>query len=897
VTLARAAIRIYALAVRAFPPAHRAAYAAEMVDAFDREFAAQLRTHGRWRAVQFVLAAWLDGVSTGLGERRRTRDKARRLAGSPGVSGLDVKLALRMLVRFPGLSIAGGLALAIAIGVGAGWYALTGAIFRPVLPLDEGERVVAVEMHNSASSRTEFRLLHDFLGWRRDVRSIVDLGAYRPLERNLILGDGRGELVTVAETTASAFTLTRVPPLLGRPLLEADEQLSAPPVVVIGYSGWRQWFDGDPDVIGRTLQVGRVISTVVGVMPEGFAFPVNHRLWVPLRLRPGYAPLEGPAIRTFGRLAEGATLRQAQSEISALAGRTAAASPETHQHLRPHLLAYGAEYLGEGAWLQYAMLHVPVLLVLVVACVSVGTLTYARAATREAEFALRYALGASRGRIITQLFVEALVLAVLAAVGGLTAASAGLRWFFALLSQEGQGLPFWIDPRLTFTTALYAAVLAVASAALFGVLPALKATGARVQTQLKNLGAGGSTLRFGRVWTAVMIAQVALTVVCIPRAMGFVEEAMRDHVIRKRFPAGKYLAVRIEVDREPMPASESAESAFAARFEQMYLELERRVAEVSGVLAVTFGDRLPGMGAEVRGAEVEASPGAELIQVRSLWTAAVGPGYFEAFEKPILSGRGFHDGDHAAGARTALVNEAFARRYSSRTGASPVGRRLRFAASDPASPEPWLEIVGMVRDIGMTPTDFGEAPYVYRAASPATASPLMMGVRTAGDPLSLAPRVRTIAADLDAGLRVKSAQSLDELVWEEDEPHLITSGAIAVVVGLGLFLSAVGIFSLMSVSVARRTREIGLRSALGASQSRVLAGVFSHALVLVGSGVAAGNLLWLLVVTVAGDLGLGRVVRDLATTSAVMLIVGLLACVHPARRALRIQPVDALKEA
>ena len=302
--LGRAATRIYILALRAFPPAHRAAYAAEMADTFTRELAARAQARAVWGAPRFVVAACLDAVSAGLGERRRLRERRRRSAGSRArlaVSGLDVKLGLRMLIRFPGLSIAGGLALAIAIGIGAAWYDLTGDQLRPRLPLPEGDRIVEVEMHNSASNRTEFRVLHDVLTWRRDLRSIEDLGAYRTIERNLILGDAHPELVTAAETTASAFTLARVPPLLGRPLLDADEQPGAAAVVVIGYAVWQRKFGGAADVLGRSLQLGKITSTVVGVMPESFGFPINHRLWVPLRLQPsGYAPLEGPGIRVFG---------------------------------------------------------------------------------------------------------------------------------------------------------------------------------------------------------------------------------------------------------------------------------------------------------------------------------------------------------------------------------------------------------------------------------------------------------------------------------------------------------------------------------------------------------------------------------------------------------------------
>jgi len=273
---------------------------------------------------------------------------------------------------------------------------------------------------------------------------------------------------------------------------------------------------------------------------------------------------------------------------------------------------------------------------------------------------------------------------------------------------------------------------------------------------------------------------------------------------------------------------------------------------------------------------------------------SVGPRYFETFDAPILAGRDFHEGDRTDGARTVLVNEAFARRFMD--GASPVGRRLRYPSADPAAPGPWFEIVGMVRDIGMTPTDLGEAPYVFRPVTPATAYPLVMGVRMASDPTALVPELRTIAASVDPGLRLDDLRSLDDLAWRVDVPQMALAGTFAGVVGLGLFLSAAGIFSLMSVSVARRTREIGLRSALGASRTRLIADILSRSLVLLGSGIAAGNVVLILFVWLEPEVELAYVAVPLLTTSAVILAVGLLACVEPARRALRIHPTDALRE-
>jgi predicted permease len=632
------------------------------------------------------------------------------------------------------------------------------------------------------------------------------------------------------------------------------------------------------------------VRTIVGVMPQGFAFPVNHRLWIPLQLQPaGYAPFEGPSVQVFGRLAPGVTMEQANAEIRALTERIAAASPQTHQHLRPRVLAYAAEF--DRTWIELSLTHLPIVLVLIVACTSVGTLIYARTATRDAEIATRYALGASRRRIIGQLFIEALVLSSIAAIVGLAVANWVLEWGFNVYLAGDYVPPFWIEPGLGASTVIYAAVLTITGAAILGILPGIKATGVNVQAQLRNLGSGGSTLQFGRVWTAAMILQVALTVICIPVAMEIAEEALRDRGIRSRFPSEQYLAARIAMDRETaVPGGDAA--ALRGRLEQTYQELVSRLAREPGVVAVTFGDRLPGMSPFVRDAEVERPAGGAPFSI-DLWTSSVGPGYFEAFGKKMVAGRAFHDGDRAESASTALVNEAFARRY----GANPIGRRVRFLGEDPAKPGPWLEIVGIVEDEGMTPTDHGEAPYVYRAVSAATASPMVIGLRTTVDAASLAPRLRSLAVNLDPGLRIEEMRTLDDFVWREEAPNLIFTGGGAAAVGLGLLLSAVAIFSLMSVTVARRTREIGLRSALGASPGALLGGLFRRVFVLIATGIAAGNLPIILLAMLSDDLDLFNIAHAVLITPAMILTAGLLACVGPARRALRISPSDALRDA
>ena len=589
----------------------------------------------------------------------------------------DYKLGLRMLLKYPGLTLAGGLALAIAIGIGAGWYDLSGKFLAPTIPLPEGDRLVLIETHNTLTNEPEPRVVRDFLEWRRELRTIEDLGAYRTDTRNLVVGDAAPEQIQLAELTAAAFVTARVPPLIGRALLDSDEIPGAPGVVVLGYDVWQRALGGRQDVLGSVVTLGDTPATVIGVMPKDFAYPVNHDAWTPLSFRASYDALEGGAIDVIGRLAPGASREQANAELRVFGERTAAASPATHEHLRPK-----AWRLGEGpdvpdSIAQFAMRNLPVLLVLMIACMSVGTLVYARTATREGEIAVRSALGASRARIIGQLFVEAFVLASVAAAVGLIAADRALRWGIETVS-DTRGAPFWMTPGLELSTILYALGLAVVSAAMLSFLPALKVTRARLQPHLANLGSGGATLRFGAVWTGAMIVQVALTAIGIPVAMETASQAMLKLRIRAEFPSREYLAARIDLDRA---FEGETTKAFEARRAQTFAELERRIAQEPGVVAVTFADRALGSWATTRFAEVESSPGAGPAYDDGLWTSAVGPGFFEAIDRPIVAGRAFHAGDWNPGARTVIVNEAFARAFLRDAGiASPIGARLRYPA-------------------------------------------------------------------------------------------------------------------------------------------------------------------------------------------------------------------------
>ena len=773
----------------------------------------------------------------------------------------------------------------------------------PRIPLPEGDRIVEIKTQDSRTNEPELRVLHDFQEWQRELRTIEDLGAYRTDTRNLIVGSAAPLPIQIAEVTAVAFATARVPPLLGRGLVNSDQLPGAPGVVVLGYDVWQRSLQGRADVLGLVVRLGGTPATVIGVMPEGFGYPFNHDAWAPLVLGASYQALEGAPISVIGRLAPGTSLEQANAEVRAFGQRTSAALPATHEHLLPAVTRLGeaTDFLDGTA---LAARNLPVLLVLMIACMSVGTLVYARTATREGEIAIRTALGAGRARIIGQLFVEALVLASVSAAIGLLAVDRALRWGIESVNRGRGGAPFWMAPGLDLSTVLYAGGLAVVSAVMLSVLPALRVTRARVQPHLANLGTGRATLRFGRVWMGAMVAQVALTAMGIPAAMESASQTMRKVRIREHFPSREYLSARIDLDR---PFEEETTAGLEERRTVTFAALARRLEQEPGVVAVVFADRVPGAGGTRRFVTVEPSGGGTSVYDDTILTSAVTPRFFDAFDRPILAGRPFHTGDSSPTARTVIVNEAFARAFArdARAG-SPIGARLRYPASsavtDTSATEPWFEIVGVVRDFDVDPDDKGnEQPCVFHAATAGAMSPLLMSVRTHGSPAALAARLPVIATMVDPRILVPDAQPMAD--WIRDVFLIVFLGVEVAVTALVLFLSALGIFSLASVSVSRRTREIGLRVSLGATPRQILTGILAQAMVLMAGGIVAGAALLLLALAFGqGPSGqpsedIALFSRYLGLTSAVMAVASGLACIGPATRALRLNPSDALRDA
>jgi predicted permease len=829
--------------------------------------------------------------------KEEVRD-ARWLGWAPGMS-LDLRLGARMLVKHPALTLVGGLGMAVAIALGAVFHA-SAAVVHATLPFAEGERIVAIESWNVATDDPERRILHDLAAWRA-ASTVREVSAYRDVGRNLIVPGGATEPVPVAEMTASGFRLARVPPLVGRYLLDDDERPGAPSVVVIGHGVWRTHFGGDPGAIGRAVRLGNEVHTVVGVMPDGFAFPVSHRIWVPLRAQPSaHARRKGPDLQAFARLAPGATLQSAQAELTALGRRSAAAFPDTDARLRPRVVPYTAQPSDDMHWWEIPFTRVLLTLLLLVVCVNVAVLVYARTAMRAGEITVRSALGASRARIVAQLFAEALVLAAGAALVGLVVAGFAIRRLDSLAEEVGRqmgGLPFWMHFRLSAGTVLYVAGLAVLAAVVVGVVPALRATGTRLESSLRELG-GGTGMRMGRTWTVLIVAQVAFAVAALPAAVFHAAEFLRYGVAEPGFPAEEYLTAGMMMEADAVPGASARD--VSARFADRQLELARRLREQPEVAGVAFASERPGNGRtariEVRGvaAPPSSAPG------HAVRVSRVDTGFFATFDVATVAGRSFYAGDLASGARGVVVNRSFARDLLG--GGNAVGRLLRYVGEDGSGvgeTGSWFEVVGVVDDLPRNAVQPGEpAARVYHPLAPGAIHPVNVTVRVRGaSPASFTPRLMAIAGTVDPALQLHEVVPLDQALRQLQTGMRMGGLALGLITLSVLLLSAAGIYALMSFTVTRRRREIGIRAALGANPRRILRTVFSRA----ARQLAAGGALGLAIATgidfvTRGELTGGKGIVVLPGVAALMLVVGLLAVMGPSRRGLRIEPMEALRE-
>lgn len=832
---------------------------------------------------------------------------------------MELRLGARMLVRYPGLTVVGGLAMAFAILMGAGVFEVIKRATAPDLPLPEGEGIVGLTYWDSRENERKPTSAYDFLTWREELTTLQDVGAFRLVERNLAVDGGMIEPVMVAEISPAAFRVARVPPLLGRVLVESDEKAGSPPVVVLGYRLWQTRFGGSRAVVGRTVRLGGLSATVAGVMPKGFGFPVDDNLWVPLHSgelarEPGVDP-----VKVFGRLVPGVTLREAQAEVAVLEARRVASFPDRYARLTPQVLPYANSILWlppdlfVHAGIQSINLFAAGLLIVV--CGNVALLMLTRTATREREIVVRTALGATRGRILAQLLLESLLLAGIALVVGLAAANWQMQVLEDMLRAGPERWPFWLNAGLSASTVAYAAVLTLVAAVIVGVLPGWKVIGLGMADRLRMSSAGGGGLGMGKLWTGLVVTQVAATVLF--SAIAYVVHRQAEYLasVETVFPTAKYLSVRVQMEPEGTDAKgagvDAAPKATAQRQQlaAAVLELERQLSVEAGVDGVTVAEQLPLMATPTpRSIEVNGASPMAPKQFPKVSTSTVAANLFTVFQMPLLAGRTFDSRDRSENANTVIVNDVFVERILG--GRNAIGQQIRYhsvAMEDQravAKVGPWLEIIGVVRDLAPASKaplnlDNPVRPRIYHLLNANEGrDPLFLAVRAKGDPELLGPTLRRVAGVVSPKLQLHEIQPLDHAVSEDTRFWRGFANGFLAGNAVVLLLSLACIYSVTSYTVARSKREIGVRVALGAPAPRVLATLFRRPLLQVAGGIGVGCGLLAVLVFARNGVGVAMVKQGVVILGYGIVAMGvcMLACIGPALRALRVDPVEALRD-
>ena len=793
------------------------------------------------------------------------------------------------------------MALAVGLGVTNAGLTLIDALTFSELPYEGGDRFLRIESFASEDGRrvrgaraARFHLLAE------QAESLVYLGGKDHEQLNVIYPSGVLETVTGVVISPDAFEVLPARPLLGRTLVAADGEPGAEPVVVIRESVWRSRFGRGSDVIGMTLEIAGTPRTIVGVLPDSFEFPNSPLVWVPLddRTYGGTPEAMASGIEIFGLRTAASSWELTQAQVTELSRRYEAANPSARE-LRLRVLPYTEPLDAAAMRAGMAAFMAVLILVLLVIASNVGNLLMVRSASRSTELAVRSALGAGRQRLIAQLLVEVGLLVALAAGLGFAASSVGMSWFRTTLDET----PFWIHFSPSPRTAIAAALVALVATVAAGLGPALKATRAASASGLQAGSRGVSGLGLGRFGSTMTVMEMALSVALVGAALVTARGALSSLDPDYGLPEGEILTANLRIQR-PDPPAEFVGDVEAWRTESI-LETRRAALEairkLPGVASVGAVSSLPGDNAGLRATVVDGGGEEAPAAARKAPVASVLPGYLKALGARPLAGRLFEARDLAAGAKAVVVvNQPFVEKFLG--GRQPIGLRIRIvteehheAASREAAPA-WREIVGVVQDLGLRVANPEMAAGFYVPMGPRRSFDL--AIRTRGEAMAFAGSLREAVAAVDPEITLRRVQTLEDVSGSQAFSLSLFGGGLVLLGGTALMLALVGMFAITALTVTQRTREIGIRTALGASPRDIVAVVSRRAMALLLIGAAVGGALGALVLLATRTLDTGLSAGEPWEVPGVALALGLagvLACWFPARRALRISPSEALR--
>jgi len=792
-----------------------------------------------------------------------------------------------MLIKYPTLSTVAILTLGIGLGLSTTVFCVVnGGLFKG-LPFPDASRIVSIVGTNPAQNEPRLPLsAQDLLVWRERQTSFERLGPFAFAPVNLSTEEGRPERWSGALLSVDAFEIIGVQPALGRGFRAADAQPGAEPVMLLGDEVWRQRYASSPSVIGRTIRANGVQRTVIGVMPERFAFPIRESIWLPLVLDAVPAPRgKGPFFPVVAKLKPDVSISQAKTQAATIAAQLASDFPETNRGIGANVVPYAQTALGPEIYaLLFTMLGAGIG-VLLIACVNVSNLLVARASLRRREVAVRMALGAGHARVIRQHLTEVLVLAAAGGIIGVILSVFGMRWFTSAMTEPP---PFWITFELDYRVLLFVLGVIVLASLFAGTLPAMHASRVTAGSALKDDSRSSTSARLGKFSAGLVIGELAVSCGLLIAAGLMIKSVAQLKYVQMPFAVDDILTARVDLPRTSYP-----DSAASIRF---FEQLLPKLQGVPGVAAATLSDGLPAAGNGSIAVMIEGKAYPQKSDYPLAREGIVTAGYFDTFQTKVLSGREFTPADVATSQPVAIVNESFARTHFANV--DPVGHQMKRVRD--GRDEPWLTIVGVVPDLlmeGIGNNNASPVGYYIPIAQSDVANGVRIAVRVHGDPGAVTPLVRSAVASLDPDLALYEVSPLRRVIDRRTWFYTVF-GTFFTTFGIcALCLAAAGLYGVMSFAVTQRTREMGVRSALGAPSSQLI-------------GLVMRKVVWQLAVGLVLGLGIAllasgglqpvlyhvnpRDPRVFGAVIATLAVASLLASFLPARRVAKIDPALAL---
>jgi putative ABC transport system permease protein len=809
----------------------------------------------------------------------------------------DLRFGLRMLRKSPGFAVTTIAVLALGIGANAAVFSVVDAVLLRSLPLRDPERVVMLWEKNPALGGSIGERVPsaytNFLEWSRQVTQFEAIAGFEDANFNLTSGP-EPERIEGARASANIFALFGVKPAIGTSFDAAATDPDKTHVVVLTDAFFRSHFGGQPNALGQTLTLNDVVYTIVGILPLEFHLPAaregqdqhSPKLWVPYDATATQNPVEAKRrkMQVYGRLREGVSLAQARAEMDGIAKRLAEEDPTQNAGFGVSVFPVSVENLGQDLRRNLLVMLGAVGFVLLIACANIANLMLTRAAARQKEMAIRKALGAGSGRLVSQLLAESLLLSGVGAALGLGLAHFGIK---ALIALRPAGITRPEDIQLNLTVLLFTIALSVAAGVFFGLVPALQAARTDVNAflnQTRGAPAGSSSSRMRRV---LVVAEVALACVLLVGA-GFMMKSMLAVLsIDPGFRADHLLTMKFS-----MPASRYANDAQIAAFCR---QVEEKILAMGGVKNVSFSDGLPLTRIRLTRFVLEGQPpparGSEpTADMRGIFS----PGYFDTVGIRLLAGRNFTAEELQTKAPVLVMNQTLAKRLWPNEGA--VGQHLRSVPSRPDTPPVVSTVIGVVADTHQEGLESRTRPEITKPMVDFTQ--LTLAVRAMGDPEALITSVKSQVWWVDKNLPVFEVRTMEQILDEDTSQRRFQSFVMSVFAGLALVLAAIGLFGVLASLVGQRTQEIGIRMALGAQSKDVLRIVLGEGMRMVLLGVVIG---------VGAGVALSRYLESLffgvssASTGTylevalIMISIALVACLVPAWRAIRVNPMEALR--